>query len=158
MNIDKASIKDGRLYDVFIDKRDVTWRIRGEEVRDQVSLVSTYNGVRQALTEKQREIGSLGAIVMIGRDIGTVVLPNADYKFFLIASVRERAKRRFLELTESGKQANLKEIQTSLENRDRIDSSRKLAPLKPARDAIIIDTNDKAIDEVVEELCQYIKI
>jgi len=157
IDIYPPSKNDGRQYDVFLDGVDATWLIREDWVRDNVSLVSTYHRVRQALTEKQREIGLRGNIVMVGRDIGTVVLPDAAYKFFLIASVEERANRRYLEIQQSGKKADLVETKRSLEERDKIDSSRKLAPLKAAQDAIMIDTNHKSIKQVVEEILSHIK-
>lgn len=158
IDIYPPSKDDGRQYDVFLDGVDATWPIREDHVRDNVSLVSTYQRVRQALTAKQRKIGLHGNIVMVGRDIGTVVLPDAAYKFFLIASVEERAKRRFLETQQSGRKTDLAEIQRSLEERDKIDSSRKLAPLKAAQDAIMIDTNHKSISQVVEEILSHIHI
>ncbi|HOJ02142.1 MAG TPA: (d)CMP kinase, partial [Anaerolineaceae bacterium] len=113
--------------------------------------------VRQAMTEMQRQIGSQGKIVMVGRDIGTVVLPDARYKFFLIASVEERARRRFEEIKASGKKADLTEIKYALEERDQKDSSRKLAPLVAAQDAKIIDTNGKTVQEVVTEMLYLIQ-
>lgn len=152
-----ATVEDGRQYDVIVDGQDVTWELKEDAVRDNVSLISTYQRVRKAMTDKQREIGEQGKIVMVGRDIGTVVLPDAAFKFFLIASVRERAKRRYLETQASGKPATLNEIQKSLEERDKIDSSRKLAPLKPAEDAVIIDTNNKTISQVVDEILNHIE-
>lgn len=152
-----ATVEDGRQYDVIVDGQDVTWELKEDAVRDNVSLISTYQRVRKAMTDKQREIGEQGKIVMVGRDIGTVVLPDAAFKFFLIASVGERAKRRYLETQASGKPATLNEIQKSLEERDKIDSSRKLAPLKPAEDAVIIDTNNKTISQVVDEILNHIE-
>jgi len=94
---------------------------------------------------------------MVGRDIGTVVLPDAAHKFFLVASVEERARRRYLEDKASGKKVDLVDIQRSLEERDKVDSSRKLAPLKPAEDAIVIETDHKTVDEVVEQILSFIK-
>ena len=151
------SQEDGRQYDVFVDGKDATWKLREDVVRDNVSLVSTYQRVRKALTQKQREIGERGKIVMVGRDIGTVVLPDAAHKYFLVASVEERANRRYIEEKASGKKVNLADIQRSLEERDKIDSSRKLAPLKPAEDAIVIETDRKTVDEVVEEILSSIR-
>ncbi|RJQ41416.1 MAG: (d)CMP kinase [Anaerolineaceae bacterium] len=149
--------KDGRQNDVIVDGQDVTWKLWENNVRDAVSLVSTYQRVRQALTEKQRQIGLRGKIVMVGRDIGTVVLPDAEHKFFLVASVEERARRRFNEIQASGKKADLAEIQHALEERDKIDSSRKLAPLKPAQDAKMINTDGKTVQQVVAELLTAIQ-
>ncbi|HAF62404.1 MAG TPA: (d)CMP kinase [Anaerolineaceae bacterium] len=157
IEIFSPSQDDGRQYDVFVDGKDATWKLREDVVRDNVSLVSTYQRVRRALTQKQREIGERGKIVMVGRDIGTVVLPDAAYKFFLVASVEERARRRYLEDKASGKKVDLADIQHSLEERDKVDSSRKLAPLKPAEDAVVISTDHKTVDEVVEEILSFIK-
>lgn len=157
IEIFSPSQDDGRQYDVFVDGKDATWKLREDVVRDNVSLVSTYQRVRRALTQKQREIGERGKIVMVGRDIGTVVLPDAAYKFFLVASVEERARRRYLEDKASGKKVDLADIQHSLEERDKVDSSRKLAPLKPAEDAVVISTDHKTVDEVVEEILSFVK-
>ena len=140
-----------------VDGKDATWKLREDMVRDNVSLISTYQRVRHALTDKQREIGERGQIVMVGRDIGTVVLPDAAYKFFLVASVEERAQRRYMEDKASGKNVDLAEIKRSLEERDKIDSSRKLAPLKPAEDAIVIETDNKTVRTVVEEILSHIR-
>jgi len=148
---------DGRQNDVYINGMEVTTKLWEDNVRDAVSLVSSYKRVRQAMTEMQRQIGSQGKIVMVGRDIGTVVLPDARYKFFLIASVEERARRRFEEIKASGKKADLTEIKYALEERDQKDSSRKLAPLVAAQDAKIIDTNGKTVQEVVTEMLYLIQ-
>lgn len=148
---------DGRQNDVYINGMEVTTKLWEDNVRDAVSLVSSYKRVRQAMTEMQRQIGSQGKIVMVGRDIGTVVLPDARYKFFLIASVEERARRRFEEIKASGKKADLTEIKHALEERDQKDSSRKLAPLVAAQDAKIIDTNGKTVQEVVTEMLYLIQ-
>ena len=148
--------EDTRMYDVQVDGVDVTWQIRQPEVEDVVSPVSTYPEVRQEMTRQQRQIGLRGNIVMVGRDIGTVVLPDADLKFFLEASVEERARRRYDEIRQREESADLQKILTSLKERDRIDSTRKVAPLKPARDAIIIHTDGKKKEQVVQEISAYI--
>ena len=150
------SVQDGRQNDVLIDGLEVTKKLFENNVRDAVSLVSSYKRVRQALTEKQRQIGLKGKIVMVGRDIGTVVLPDARHKFFLVASVEERARRRFNEIKAGGKNADLAEIQHALEERDKKDSSRVHAPLKPAEDAKIINTDEKTAQEVVSEIFNMI--
>ncbi len=156
IEIRKPSKSDGRINDVMIDGRDVTWQIKENHVNDMVSLVSTYAGVRKALTDQQRQIAKVGDIVMVGRDIGTVVLPEADHKFFLKASVEERARRRLEEEKSRGKQITLKDIMENVRSRDRIDSSRSIAPLIPAEDAVIINTDDKSLNEVVEEIKSHI--
>jgi len=152
IDVRPPEIGDGRQYDVLLDGEDVTWKIRSEEVNKLVSLISAYKGVRDAMTSRQRHIGLNHDVVMVGRDIGTVVLPEADLKFYLDASVEERAKRRFLEDKRRGIDVELQELVTAMRERDRIDSTRRIAPLRPAEDAMIIDTTHKTIDEVVEEI------
>jgi CMP/dCMP kinase len=156
MQILPATIKDSRQCDVYIDGRDVTWLIREQAVNDNVSLVSSYEGVRTAMTNQQKKIGEKGNIVMVGRDIGTVVLPEADVKIFLEASVEERARRRFVEVTARGGDETFAEILSSMKRRDEIDSKRCLAPLKPADDAIIVNTDGKTKDGVVDEIMRLI--
>lgn len=156
LEINKPSQDDGRVNDVFVDGKDVTWEIKSKDVNDNVSLVSTYRRVRQVLTEEQRRFGERGSVVMVGRDIGTVVLPDADLKIFLKASVEERARRRFEEEKERKKELTYQQILESMKKRDSIDSSRKLAPLVEADDAVSIDTDGKTKDEVVEEIYQLV--
>jgi cytidylate kinase len=109
------------------------------------------------LTFEQQEIASKGNIVMVGRDIGTIVLPKANYKFFLNASEEERAKRRYEEEVQRGVNPDYKEILNNIKKRDQIDSTRDLAPLLPANDAVIINTDNKSIDDVVEEILTKIQ-
>jgi cytidylate kinase len=149
--------KDGRQNDIFVDGVDVSWEIRTTEVNQNVSQVSTYQGVRRAMTEQQRRIGERGAMVMVGRDIGTVVLPDADLKIYLDASAEERARRRYAELVERGVEASYEDILASVVRRDRIDSTRAIAPLCPADDAVIVDTDKKNIDEVFAEVKALLK-
>jgi CMP/dCMP kinase len=158
IEIKPASLSDSRQCDVFIDGEDVTWLIRGAEVNDNVSQVSSYKGVRTALTKQQKAIGAKGNIVMVGRDIGTVVLPKADLKIFLGASVEERARRRYSEVISRGGTESLSEILNSMMRRDEIDSGRSLAPLKPAEDAKIIKTDGKSKDQVVDEILALINL
>jgi cytidylate kinase len=113
--------------------------------------------VRIALTEQQRRIAQRGRTVMAGRDIGTVVLPEADLKIYLDASVEERARRRYAEVMERGEQANFAEILASIQRRDEIDSTRALAPLKPAADAHIINTEGLTIDQVLKRIIRLVK-
>lgn len=150
IDIKPASIADGRAYDVLLDGRDVTWAIRTNAVNAGVSPVSAYAVVRAAMTAQQRRIAEQKGVVMVGRDIGTVVVPDADLKIFLDASVEVRAHRRFHEMIERGETPNYQAVLSSLRNRDRIDSSRVIAPLKPASDAIIIDASNLTIREVFE--------
>lgn len=137
------SRQDSRMYDVHLDGVDVTWEIRQPEVEEVVSPVSTYPEVRHEMTQQQRKIGLKGNVIMVGRDIGTVVLPDADLKFFLEASVEERARRRFAEVKQRGDPADLHKILAGLKERDRIDSTRKVAPLIPAPEAVVIQTDGK---------------
>jgi cytidylate kinase len=143
---------DGRQYDVYVDGQDVTWLIRQPAVDAAVSPVSAYRGVRRALTEQQRRIAAKGRIVMVGRDIGTVVLPNADLKLYMQASVEERARRRYQERQARGENVTYQEVLVSMHRRDQIDSQRTYAPLRPADDAIIIDTDGLDIDEVMTQI------
>jgi cytidylate kinase len=113
--------------------------------------VSAYAGVRKAMTDQQRRIGARGNMVMVGRDIGTVVFPDAVHKIYLEASPEERARRRFAEVQNRGGSTSYEEILTSIKKRDAFDSTRKVAPLIPAKDAHVINSDGKSIDEVVEE-------
>lgn len=143
---------DGREYDVLADGIDVTWFIREQKVDKKVSRVSAYPGVREALTIQQRRIGLRGNVIMVGRDIGTVVLPEADLKIYLDASVEERARRRYQQRLDRGEKADYQKILKILQKRDRIDSTRKVAPLCPADDAVIINTDNLNEDEVLTEI------
>jgi len=146
------SVQDTRAFDVVVDGKDVTWQIRSPEVNKYVSPVSAYKGVRAAMTLQQRRIGQNGKIVMLGRDIGSVVLPDADLKIYLDASVEERARRRYKELCERGMPVSFEEILESLKIRDLIDSTRAFAPLTIPENAHVIDTDDLSIDEVVQKI------
>ena len=157
IDVRPPSIQDGRACDVLADGIDITWETRTPEVEANVSQVSTYPGVRQALATQQRRIGLRGRVVMVGRDIGTVVLPEADLKIYLDASAEERARRRYTEITNRGGKANYKQILAGVRMRDKIDSTRIHSPLRAAGDAIIIDSDRLNADEVlakVEVLCQ----
>ena len=139
-----------------IQGQDVTWEIRSPEVDANVSIVSAYKGVRKALLVQQRRIGQRGQVVMVGRDIGTVVLPEADLKIYLDASAEERARRRYNEIIARGEQADYDHILTKVIERDHIDSNRDVAPLKAAEDAITINSDDISIERVfqsVRDLC-----
>ncbi|MBI5962641.1 MAG: (d)CMP kinase [Chloroflexi bacterium] len=156
IDICPPSKDDGRACDVVIAEKDVTWDMRDGNVEANVSVVSAYAGVRRALSEQQRRIGLRGKVVMVGRDIGTVVLPEADIKIYLDASAEERAKRRYDELIARGEQADYDEILSKVIERDRIDSTRAVAPLRPADDAVIIDSDKMDADQVfglVLKLC-----
>jgi len=157
IDIRPPSKDDGRAYDIVIGEKDVTWDMRGVDVDANVSVVSAYAGVRQALSEQQRRIGMRGKVVMVGRDIGTVVLPEADLKVYLDASAEERARRRYDEIIARGDKADYDEILKKVIERDHVDSTRAVAPLRPAADAVIIDSDKLDADQVfarVLELCK----
>lgn len=157
IDIRPPSKNDGRACDVIIAEKDVTWEMRSSEVDANVSVVSAYAGVRKALTEQQRRIGLRGKVVMVGRDIGTVVLPEADLKIYLDASAEERARRRYDEIIARGEQSNYDEILKKMIERDRIDSTRAVAPLRPADDAVIIDSDKMDAEQVFEHVLKLCK-
>jgi cytidylate kinase len=157
IDVRAASKDDGRQYDVIVNGEDVTWEIRSEEVDANVSEVSAYPGVRQAMTERQREIGRRGNVIMVGRDIGTVVFPEADLKLYLDASVEARARRRYEERQTRGEDVDYEEILESMRTRDRIDSSRDVAPLQPAEDAVIIYSTSLSIEETLVKALKHIE-
>lgn len=157
IDVRPPSVDDGRMYDVIMDGKDVTWQIRRGDVEVNVSPVSAYRGVRSALTAQQRRIGQRGKVVMVGRDIGTVVLPEAELKIYLEASPEERARRRFKELKARGDAVEYATILESIQRRDEIDSTRQVAPLKPADDAIIINTDNMSVKKVFNRVLSLIK-
>jgi cytidylate kinase len=150
IDVRPPSQADGRAYDICVDGEDVTWEIRSPAVDANVSLVSEYPDVRKALSTQQRRIGLRGKVVMVGRDIGTVVLPEADLKIYLEASVEERAQRRHRELIARGENENYAYTLEAMRRRDQIDSTRAVAPLRPAPDAIILDSDQLNLDQVLE--------
>lgn len=149
-------VSDGRQYTIRADGSDITWDIRGREVDANVSAVSAYAGVRRAMSMQQRRIGLRGRVVMVGRDIGTVVLPEADLKIYLDATEQERARRRFRERVERGEKAEFDSVLEEIRRRDRIDSSRALAPLKKADDAVYFDSTGVTIPQVVERMMEIV--
>ena len=146
-----ASRQDGRTCDVIVDGRDITWETRLPEVEMNVSVVSAHPGVRAALTGQQLRIGQRGRIVMVGRDIGTVVLPEADLKIYLVATAEERARRRYEEIVARGGSADYEQILAKVIERDRIDTTRDVAPLKPAGDAVLLNSDQQTADEIFEK-------
>ncbi|OGO19990.1 MAG: cytidylate kinase [Chloroflexi bacterium RBG_16_48_8] len=156
IDIQPARIEDGRAFTVLLDHEDVTWKIRSPEVEAFVSQVSAYSGVRQAMTIRQREIGLRNNVVMAGRDIGTVVLPEADLKVYLDASVEERARRRYQESLSRGEETSYEEVLNSMRTRDYVDSTRDHAPLRAAEDATVIDTTYMDIEEVVRKVFELV--
>lgn len=157
IDITPPSMQDGRLNDVLLDGQEITWDIRQPEVEANVSAVSAYPGVRKALTEQQRRIGLRGEAVLVGRDTGTVVLPEALVKIYLDASVEERARRRYQEKQKRGDQANYAEILDSMQIRDQIDSQRDVAPLRPAEDAIIINSDGKDAEQIFQMALKLVR-
>jgi cytidylate kinase len=149
--------QDGRPYTVLLDGQDVTWDIRAPAVEANVSQVSSYLGVRQEMVQQQREFGKRGRVVMVGRDIGTVVMPDAPLKLYITASAAERARRRWQDRQDQGHLADFEAILADVERRDDIDSSREHSPLHPAADALIIDSTDKAVDDIVAEIVRMVK-
>lgn len=152
IDVRPPSVDDGRASDILVNGQDVTWEIRTPEVDENVSVVSAVPSVRRALSKKQRRIGLRGEVVMVGRDIGTVVLPEAELKLYLDASVEERARRRYLELIQRGEPAVYDDILKAMRNRDKIDSTRQVAPLRPAEDAVILVSDNLDADQVLEEV------
>lgn len=157
IDVQPPSKEDGRLYDVLVDGEDATWAIREPRVDANVSVVSAYPGVRQALTGKQRQIGTREDVVMVGRDIGTVVLPEADLKIYLDASVEERARRRYEEGLARGEKLQAEKVLEAMRQRDEIDSTREIAPLRPADDAIVIDSDELDATQVFGRVMQLIE-
>lgn len=139
---------------LIMDGVDVSEAIRSLEVTNNVSAVAAVAGVREALVQLQREMAREGGVVMDGRDIGTVVLPNAELKIFLTASVEERSKRRWLELKAKGIEVNLAELEEQIRKRDELDSNREVDPLRQADDAILIDTTNLSIAEVTDRIVE----
>ena len=133
---------------VFVDGTEVTAAIRSAEVTANVSRVAAIGAVREAMVDQQRRMGEAGGVLMDGRDIGTVVFPNAEVKIFLTATVEERAMRRYKELVAKGEQVVLEELQKDIAERDKQDMEREISPLRQAEDAIYLDTSDMNIDEV----------
>lgn len=142
---------------LYLNGKDISKEIRTQEVSDNVSLIAKQPEVRAFLLQTQREIAEKGGAVLDGRDIGTVVFPNADYKFFLTASVEKRTKRRYKELQEMGIPTAYEAVKQNLIERDSIDSTREIAPLTQAEDAILIDNSDIDKEQTLELMLSYIK-
>ena len=141
---------------IMVDGREVAGELRSRDVDGWVSLVSSYSGVRRAMVARQRDMAREGRIVMVGRDIGTVVLPDADLKVFLTASSEERARRRYSEMKERGQSPQLEQVMENLLARDDMDSSRADSPLRPGDDAYMLNTNNMGLNEVVDNLIQLV--
>ena len=155
--LDKIHIKMEPNGKIFLNEKEATKRIRENDVNDLVSPVSTLPIVRNKLLEIQRKIAEGKNVIMEGRDIGTVVFPNADVKIYLDATAEERARRRVLQNQEKGIEASYEEVLEKIKERDKRDSTREIAPLKKAEDAIYVDSTNLNIDQVVEEIINIIK-
>ena len=137
---------------VYLNGEDVSTEIRREEIGNLTSAIAVYPGVRKILVALQKDLAAKNDVVMDGRDIGTAVLPNADLKIYLTASVETRARRRYDELVEKGQTCDLKEIEKDIEDRDYRDMNREVSPLSKADDAVLVDSSDMTIDEVVAKI------
>ena len=159
-NLNEISLEfrenSGKL-EIYLNGENVSKEIRTTEVSDSVSFIAKQPEVRERLVVLQRDIAEKQGVIMDGRDIGTVVLPDADYKFFLTASADERARRRFLELQSLGIETTIEEVKQNLIERDRIDSEREISPLKQAEDAILIDNTNLNKEETIDLILSYIK-
>jgi cytidylate kinase len=159
-NLNEVSLEfrenSGKL-EIYLNGENVSKEIRTTEVSDNVSFIAKHPEVRARLVVLQRDIAEKQGVIMDGRDIGTVVLPDADYKFFLTASADERARRRFLELQSLGIETTIEEVKQNLIERDRIDSEREISPLKQAEDAILIDNTNLNKEETIDLILSYIK-
>lgn len=142
---------------IFLNGENVSTEIRNEQVGNQASVVAAYGCVREKLVALQREMAASSDVIMDGRDIGTVVLPDADVKIYLTASSAVRAQRRYKELKEKGVECDLNKIEEDIILRDKQDMSREISPLKQAEDAILLDSSDMGIDEVVEKILSIVK-
>lgn len=145
------------VQQVYLNGKNVTGQLRTEEVGNMASKTSAIPEVRAKLLEQQRGLARTSDVIMDGRDIGTNILPDADVKIYLTASVETRAKRRFDELTERGESCSLEEIKKDIRERDARDMNREIAPLKQAEDAILVDSSNMGISEVVDTICRYCK-
>jgi cytidylate kinase len=159
LHIDVAppTVDDGRQYTVLADGVDITWEIRTPAVNADVSPVSAYPGVRWEMVRQQRRVAEKGPVVMAGRDIGTIVLPDAGLKIYLDASVEERARRRWEEGQARGEEGDYDTVLASIRRRDQIDSSREASPLRAAEDAVVLDTTNLGIDAVMAEVMRLVK-
>lgn len=155
LEMNLTSVETGER--LLVDGRDLTDLLRTPEVDGSVSEVSRIPAVRSVMVGRQRAIATEGPIVMVGRDIGTVVLPSATLKVFLTASAETRAQRRYLELLQKGEEADRDEITAALKHRDKIDAARKDSPMKPADDAVLVETDRLDVEEVVQIIVSRIE-
>ena len=157
IEVAKASEIDFKYNNIYLDGKILKEEIRTPEVSNNVSNVAQIKEVRYLMVDVQREIGNRSSVILDGRDIGSYVFPNADYKFFLNASPEERGERRYKELVKKGYETTLEEVIKDVIRRDEIDSNREFAPLVKADDAIEIDTTGKSIEEVIKDVISKIK-
>ena len=150
INIDKESF--------FLDGKDVSEEIRKSDVSQNVSKVAAIKEVREKMVDLQRKFSQSKDVILDGRDIGTVVFPNADIKIYLVADLKERAERRYREMLEKGQKVSFEEIYKNIADRDKLDSTREITPLKKAVDAVEVDTTAKSIEEVKKEILNIYKI
>jgi len=153
-SIDITFDKKGEIY---LNGKNVSEKIRTAAVNNYVSQTAAVKGVRKVLVKKQQQLAQNNKVVMDGRDIATVVLPEAAHKFFLTASLEERARRRYQEVRSKKKKADFEEIKNSIARRDKLDSERKHSPLKKAEDAVLVDTTDLSIDQVLDHMIAIIE-
>ncbi len=146
--------EDG-IQQIYLNGENVTSMLRAEETGNMASKTSAIPEVREKLLELQRSLAREKDVIMDGRDIGTNILPNADVKIYLTASVETRARRRYDELQEKGEDCSLEEISRDIRERDERDMTREIAPLKKADDAVLVDSSDMTIQQVVDEICRY---
>ena len=144
--------KKDHLFRIWVDRADITGELKTPELSAVSSMISKYRAVRKNLITLQREIGKEEGVILVGRDIGTEILPNAPVKFYLDASIDVRGRRRYEELVKKGFQVNLEQTIQEMTQRDRQDRERKMAPLLKAKDAIFIDTSRLTLDQVVEKM------
>lgn len=154
--IGPPTVQDGRAYSVLLNGDDVTWAIRSADIDRTVSQVARVPAVRDAMVEQQRVLAKSGRVVMVGRDIGTVVLPDAERKIFLTASAGERAKRRGEELEARGETRPRQELLHEILRRDQLDSERVVSPLKPAEDAVLVQTDGLSVKQALERILAVI--
>ena len=149
--------EEKKRYESYMNGEYVEVAIRGLEVSDNVSLIAALPYVRELLVEKQREMAKEGGVIMDGRDIGSVVFPHAEVKFFMTASPEVRAQRRYKELIEKGEQVTYEEVEANVRKRDYIDEHRETSPLVRTSDAVLIDNGDMTVEEEVEEMLKIIR-
>lgn len=156
-NIHLEFQKEDETLILYLNGKNISEEIRKPEISDYVSQIAKQPEIRYFLLQTQRNIANQGGVIMDGRDIGTVVIPNADYKFFLTASVEERTKRRYRELSEMGFNTSENEVKENLLKRDKIDSERAISPLIQAEDAILIDNSSINKEETIELILKHIE-